>query len=85
MGASVVTCCDAPPVFKLGKHVLDFVALFVECLVIIDGLLSVFPAWDARCNAPCGKLIAKPVAVIAAIGMSVPARGNWFNRSCAPL
>ena len=75
MGASVVTCCDAPPVFKLGKHVLDFVALFAECLVIIDDLLSVFLAWNTRCNTPCGKLIAEPVAVIAAIGNERPGKG----------
>lgn len=67
MGASVVACYDAPPVLELGEHVLDFVALLVEALVIIAGLFSVLPAWDAGRDVPGCQLIAEPVAVIAPV------------------
>jgi hypothetical protein len=40
VGASVVTCCDPPPVLELAEHVLDLVALAVERLVMRDGDLA---------------------------------------------
>lgn len=67
MGASVVSCGNAPPVFELGEHILDFVALFIERLVIVDCQLSVLSARDTWRDAPCGRLITEPVAVVAAI------------------
>ena len=36
MGASVVAGVDAPPVLEASEHVLDFVALAVEGLVVGD-------------------------------------------------
>ena len=39
MGASVVAGVDAPPVFELAEHVLDFVTTFVERLIERDSVL----------------------------------------------
>ena len=67
-GASIVACCDAPPILDFGEHVLDLMTLFVECLVIVDDLLSVYSAWHTRRDASRGQLITEPVTVIASVG-----------------
>jgi hypothetical protein len=67
VGTSVVSGCDAAAVLEFSEHVFDFVALPVEGFVIVEGLLSVFPAWDAGRDAPFGQLVAEPRAVIASI------------------
>ena len=36
---SVVTCCDASPVFASAKHALGTVASFVAPLIVFDGRL----------------------------------------------
>jgi hypothetical protein len=41
VGASVVACVDAAPVFEPAEHVLDPVALTVEGAVVVDGYLAV--------------------------------------------
>jgi hypothetical protein len=65
--ASVIACCDAPPVFELGEHVLYFVALAIQGFVIVECLLAIFGWRDARYGALIGQSIAKPVAVVTAI------------------
>jgi hypothetical protein len=75
MGASVVARSDTSPILELGEHVLDFMALLVERLVIIDGLLAVFPARNTRNDITDGQRIAEPVAVIASV--SDERRGIW--------
>jgi len=50
LGASVVACCYAPPVFEAGKAVLDDVAFFVSRLVVSDWSLASFSGWDAGCD-----------------------------------
>ena len=67
MSASVVSCCDAPPVFEFGKHVLHPVPGFVDCLAIIDWFLTVFLGWNARSDLLLGEQIADFVAVVASI------------------
>ncbi len=51
MGASVVTGGDAAPVLQLGEHVLDFVTLAVERLVIGNGKLAAFSRRDTGLDA----------------------------------
>ena len=41
MGAAVVACVDASPVFEFAEHVLDLVTLAIEGRVVRDGLLAV--------------------------------------------
>lgn len=36
MGTAVVASVYAPPVFELGEHVLDLMALFIEYFVMLD-------------------------------------------------
>ena len=67
MGASVVSGCNTAPVLEFSKHILDFVALPVEDFVIVEGMLSVFSAGDAWCDAAFGQFLAEPSAVIASI------------------
>lgn len=46
--ALIIPCCNASPVFELGKHVFDFIALFVKGFAIpskIDLSLSWRDAW----------------------------------------
>ncbi len=51
MSAAVVTHGDAAPVFDFGEHVLDFMTLFVELLIVTDTASAVFAGWNARSNA----------------------------------
>ncbi|TCN19780.1 hypothetical protein EV184_1299 [Sinorhizobium americanum] len=69
MGASVVSGCDASPVFDPAEHVFDPVALFVESGVVFDGLPAISFGRDARENSLFS--IAKPVGIIAAIGQEL--------------
>ena len=75
MGASVVACCDASPVLELGEEVLDLVPLAIECLVVGKGFLPALRGRDARLDAPIGKSLAEPCAVIAPVGDQ--ASGRW--------
>ena len=75
MGASVIARGDASPVLELGKHILDFVALLVERLVIIDMLPAVFTAGNTRLNVPRSQFTTEPVAVIASVADE--RRGIW--------
>jgi|GEM_PF-4114735 len=34
MGATVISCCHAPPVFQSAKHVFDFMPLFIQGFAI---------------------------------------------------
>ncbi len=67
MGASVIARGDAPPVFELGEHILDFMALAVKGFVIIECLLAVFGWRDARYCALIGQCFAEPIAVVTPI------------------
>jgi hypothetical protein len=37
MGASVIACVDAPPIFEAGEQVFDFMPLAIEFFVEIGG------------------------------------------------
>ena len=61
MGASVVACGDAPPVFELAEHVLDPVTLLVEHRIVRDRDFPVCFRRDAGCDAACKQGIPEPV------------------------
>ena len=68
MGAAVVARCDASPVLEFGEEVLDFVALAVGRLVMVERRLAAFCRWNAGLGSPFFQRRAEPVAVIAAVG-----------------
>lgn len=67
MGAAIVAHRDTPPVFDFGKHVLDFVPLFVESFVVIDGLLPVLGRRNAGLDASLAQSLTQAVAVVATV------------------
>jgi len=68
VSASVVPGRNPAPVLEAAEHALDAVALLVLVSVVVDVLLPVFTARDARLYAPFGEGMAEPIAVIATIG-----------------
>ena len=67
MGAAVIAHGDAPPVFQFSKHVLDFVALFVECFIVPDLDFAVLLRRDAGRDAFFDQSISEPVRVITPV------------------
>ena len=67
MSASIVSCCDAPPILQLGEHVLDLVALTVERLVVGDGCFAASGRGNAGLDAHLDQGFSKPIAVITFI------------------
>jgi len=67
VGASVVSCCDASPVFDASEDVLDLVALPVELFVVAVLDLTVTQGRDAGSDAALGQGITEVIAVIASI------------------
>ena len=43
MGASIVSCCHAPPVFQSAKHVFDFMSLFIPGFAISGWKVAALP------------------------------------------
>lgn len=68
MGASVVACCDAPPVLEPGEHVLDFVALLIRGFAIGCRQPAFGPRWDAGGDTTLGKSLTKGITVIPLVG-----------------
>ena len=67
VGAAIVAHGEAPPVLELGEHVLDFVALLIERLVIGQWDIPAFGRRNARLAASFGESFSKPIAVIASV------------------
>ncbi len=51
MSASIITRCDAPPVFEPAEHDLDFVALFIEGFAKFRWMAPAFSRRNAGLNA----------------------------------
>ena len=68
VSTSIVASGDAPPVLELRKHILEFMALFVERLVIGQRDFPAFGGRYSRFAAPLAQGGSEPIAVIAAIG-----------------
>ena len=67
MRASVVTHCDSAPIFEAFEHEFDFVSLFVEDFIVIDGDFAVLFSGDAGCDSFGCEGLSKPVGIISAI------------------
>ena len=81
MGAAIITHCDAAPVFEPPEGVFDFVALFVERLVVVMLDLAV----PFRLDPPLDQGFAEPVGVIAAIAGQRAGQRKALSMSLAPL
>ena len=75
MCAAIVAGCDPPPVFEFAKHVLDFVALFVEGRVVVDLPLAVVLWRNTRFDPLAPQGFPEPVDIIATIREKV--FGRW--------
>ncbi len=67
VGAAVIAGVDASPILDFGEQVLDQVALFVDCLVVVILHLSVGFWRDAGGDAARCQGVTEPVAVIALV------------------
>ncbi len=67
MCASVISRCDAAPVFEFAEHVLDFVSLLVESFVVFDLYLPVLFGRNAGFDAFVFQSFPEPIGIVAAI------------------
>ena len=65
MGATIITCCDAPPVLEPAEHDFDFVALFVAGFAKVCRMPPTFSRRDTGLNILGFERISKLIAVIA--------------------
>ena len=68
MGTSIVAGRDAPPILEPCKHILDFVALLIERLVIGQRDFPAFGGGYAGLAASFGESIPEPIAIITTVG-----------------
>ena len=65
---SVVTCCDASPVFASAEHPLDTVASFVAPLIVFDSRLARFAPRDTGTSSPVYQAFSEPVGALSPVG-----------------
>ena len=75
MGASIISGVDASPVFETGEHVLDAMALTIECAIVRDRRLAVDFRRNARGDAACCERASEPIGIIASV--SEHGFGRW--------
>ena len=75
MCAAVIASCDAPPVFKFAKHILDLMALFVENFVVFDLYFSIFLRRNTGLDAFVLQDLPEPIRIITAIRQKL--FGRW--------
>jgi len=85
VGATVIASGDAPPILELGEHILDFVALLIEYLVIGQRDFPAFGGRYARLAASLAEGGPEPIAVIATVGKKRVGDGRASRISRAPL
>ena len=67
MCATVISCCNAAPVFEFAEHVLDLVTLLVESFVVFDLYFPVLLGRDARLDAFAFQSLSEPIGIVTAI------------------
>lgn len=67
MGASVVSCCDAPPILDASEQVLDLVALSVEPFVVGQRHAAASRGGNAGLDPPFAQGRPEAVAVITSV------------------
>ena len=84
MRAAIVAGVDAAPVLELAEHILDPVALTVECAVVRDRDFAVSFGRDAGGDALCDQGVSKPVGIVAPVA-ELAERMNTSQSSIARL
>ena len=67
VSASVISGCNAPPVFKFCEHVFDFMTLLIKRFIILDFDFAVFFGWHAWLYAFSAQSVPEPIGIITAI------------------
>jgi hypothetical protein len=67
VGVSVVTGVDAPRVFELSEHDLDFVALVVEHGIVRDADFVIGFGGESSFDLSCCQCITEPIGFVAFI------------------
>jgi hypothetical protein len=81
---SIVAGRDASPILEPCEHILDFVALLIERLVIGPRDFPAFGGGNAGLAAPFGESIPEPIAVITTVGKKrFGGRQGIKDQSCA--
>ena len=75
MGAAVISCADAPPIFEPSEHVFDFVALLVEEGVAGDGDLPIGFRRNADGDTALCEGGAEPIPTCGL--QEIPVRETW--------
>lgn len=76
---------DASPILDPTEHVFDFVALFVEDLVVVDLDFPVGFWGDARGDIALGESLAEPVGVITLVTEQDLGFGELVDHQGGPL
>jgi len=71
VGTAVIACCDASPVLQFAKHIFDFVALFVEFLVVLYFYFSVLLRRDTWRDTFMTQSLSEPIRIIPTISKKV--------------
>jgi len=79
MRATVISCCDAAPVFELAEHVFDPVALLVESLAVFDLYLSGLFRRNTGFDASVFQSFPEPTGIEAAIRQKVLGKRQIIN------
>ena len=67
MCATVITSCDAAPVFEFSEHFLDLVALLVESFIVFDLYFPFLLGRDAGLDAFAFQSLSEPIGIVTAI------------------
>ena len=67
MGASVVSCVDAPPVLKSSEHVFDLVSLTIERAIVRVLNFAGSMGRNAGSDAALGERFSEPARIIAPV------------------
>ena len=85
MCASVTAGVDAPPIFELSKHVLDFMALPRRGGGHVASDFAVGFLGNARLNSTVSKGGAEPICVISLVAQKLPSFWNCGQHQCRPF
>ena len=68
VGAAVIAGGDSSPILEPCEHILDFMALLIERLIVGQLDFPAFGRGNAGLAASFGKSLPEPIAVIATVG-----------------
>ncbi len=84
MGAPIVAHGDRPPIFEFGKHVLDFVSVLVERLVVQDAAGTICPRRNAGNDTERLQRGSESIGIIPAISQQCVCSGYVAHEHLRP-